>query len=95
QTDVIWTEIESIFKNILVLANGILNPKNYVINTKAALISRGISEMKKYTLYSGGKLETLLGLTGIGDLIVTAFSRYIRNFNFGYDFGKNGIKAFE
>lgn len=95
QTDVIGAEIGSIFKNILAIANGILDAKNYGINTKAALISRGISEMKKYTLYSGGKLETLLGLTGIGDLIVTAFSRYSRNFNFGYDFGKNGIKAFE
>ncbi|MFL1058537.1 NAD(P)H-dependent glycerol-3-phosphate dehydrogenase, partial [Mycoplasmopsis synoviae] len=49
----------------------------------------------KYTLYNGGKLETLLGLTGIGDLIVTAFSIYSRNFNFWYYFGKNGNKAFE
>ncbi|MFL0973852.1 glycerol-3-phosphate dehydrogenase, partial [Mycoplasmopsis synoviae] len=50
QTDVIGAEIGSIFKNILAIANGILDAKNYGINTKATLISRGISEMKKYTL---------------------------------------------
>ncbi|QJR44025.1 NAD(P)H-dependent glycerol-3-phosphate dehydrogenase [Mycoplasma miroungirhinis] len=93
QTDVIGAEIGSIFKNVLAIASGILYEKNYGINTRAALITRGLVEMKKYALYNGGKLETLFGLTGIGDLIVTAFSEFSRNFSFGKLYGKIGKEA--
>ncbi|QJG66981.1 NAD(P)H-dependent glycerol-3-phosphate dehydrogenase [Mycoplasma phocoenae] len=95
QTDVIGAEIGSIYKNILAIASGILYQKKYGINTRAALITRGLVEMKKYAEYNGGKLETLFGLTGIGDLIVTAFSEFSRNFSFGVLFAKQGQKALE
>ncbi|MCU4117089.1 NAD(P)H-dependent glycerol-3-phosphate dehydrogenase [Mycoplasma zalophi] len=93
QKDVIGAEIGSIFKNVLAIASGILYAKNYGINTRAALITRGLVEMKKYALYNGGKLETLFGLTGIGDLIVTAFSEFSRNFSFGKLYGEIGKEA--
>ncbi|MBN0919261.1 NAD(P)H-dependent glycerol-3-phosphate dehydrogenase [[Mycoplasma] gypis] len=95
QTDEIGAEIGSIYKNVLAIASGILYGKNYGINTRAALITRGLVEMRKYAEYNHGKLETLFGLTGIGDLIVTAFSEFSRNFSFGTLYAKEGKKALE
>ena len=52
-------------------------------NARAALISRGLNEIKRITLAYGGKIDTVYGLTGMGDLIVTAFSENSRNFRAG------------
>ncbi|MGX9395837.1 NAD(P)H-dependent glycerol-3-phosphate dehydrogenase [Mycoplasma sp. 1573] len=95
QTDEIGAEIGSIYKNVLAIASGILDAKGYGINTRAALITRGLVEMRKYAEANGGKLETLFGLTGIGDLIVTAFSEFSRNFSFGKLYGQKGKEALD
>lgn len=60
----------------------------YGDNTKAALITRGLAEMVRYGMKKGGKLETYMGLTGVGDLIVTCSSVHSRNFQAGVEIGK-------
>jgi glycerol-3-phosphate dehydrogenase (NAD(P)+) len=82
-SDLVGNEICSAFKNILALINGILVSKNFGINSQAALMSRGIVEMSRLVTFYKGNPQTVLGLSGLGDLIVTAFSKYSRNFNAG------------
>ena len=64
---------------LIALAAGMADGLGYGDNTKAALITRGISEIGRLALKMGAKYETLSGLTGIGDLIVTCESRHSRN----------------
>ncbi|WP_349402125.1 NAD dependent glycerol-3-phosphate dehydrogenase [Candidatus Phytoplasma solani] len=82
-SDLIGNEVCSSFKNVLALINGILVAKDFGINSQAALMSRGIAEMSRLVAFYHGNYETVLGLPGLGDLIVTAFSSYSRNFNAG------------
>ena len=64
---------------MIALAAGMADGLGYGDNTKAALITRGISEIGRLALKMGAKYETLSGLTGIGDLIVTCASKHSRN----------------
>lgn len=93
QTDVVGAEVGSTFKNILAIFAGIANELGYGINTLAAILTRGLNEMKIYNEKKGGKISTILGLTGVGDLIVTATSDLSRNFSFGKEFVRNREKA--
>lgn len=77
--DVIGCEIGGALKNIIALAAGICDGMGYGDNTKAALMTRGINEIKHLGIALGGKSETFSGLTGIGDLIVTCTSMHSRN----------------
>ena len=77
--DVCGMEIGSSLKNVVALAAGIADGLGYGDNTKAALITRGISEITRLGTAMGGKTETFAGLTGIGDLIVTCASMHSRN----------------
>lgn len=77
--DVLGMEIGSALKNVVALAAGIADGLGYGDNTKAALITRGISEITRLGVKMGGKFETFAGLTGIGDLIVTCASMHSRN----------------
>ena len=87
--DIIGSEIGVAVKNIMAIASGILAGLAIAgDNAKAALITRGLAEIVRYGLSKGGKLETFLGLTGIGDLIVTCTSEHSRNFQAGYQIGK-------
>lgn len=90
QTDIIGAEAGAIYKNVLAIAAGIVAGLNLGINTTAALLTRGMAEMKKFNQALGGKPETIYGLTGIGDLIVTATSDLSRNYQFGYALAKKG-----
>ena len=72
-------ELGGSLKNVIALAAGMADGLGYGDNTKAALITRGISEIGRLALKMGAKYETLSGLTGIGDLIVTCESRHSRN----------------
>lgn len=72
-------EIGASLKNVIALAAGMADGLGYGDNTKAALITRGISEMGRLALAMGAKYETLSGLTGMGDLIVTCASKHSRN----------------
>lgn len=77
--DMLGMEIGASLKNVIALAAGMADGLGYGDNTKAALITRGISEMGRLALAMGAKFETLSGLTGMGDLIVTCASKHSRN----------------
>ena len=75
-------------KNVIALAAGIADGLGYGDNAKAALITRGIAEISRLGVKMGAKMETLCGLSGIGDLIVTCASVHSRNRRAGYLMGK-------
>lgn len=77
--DVLGMEIGASLKNVIALAAGMADGLGYGDNTKAALITRGMTEVGRLALKMGAKYETLSGLTGIGDLIVTCASKHSRN----------------
>ena len=77
--DVLGMELGGSLKNVIALAAGMADGLGYGDNTKAALITRGISEITRLAVAMGAKPETLNGLTGIGDLIVTCESKHSRN----------------
>lgn len=78
-TDVIGVEVSGALKNVIALCAGISDGSGYGDNTKAALMTRGIKEISRLGIALGGNLETFMGLTGIGDLIVTCTSMHSRN----------------
>lgn len=77
--DMLGIELGGALKNVIALAAGMADGLGYGDNTKAALITRGITEIGRLALAMGAKYETLSGLTGIGDLIVTCASVHSRN----------------
>lgn len=77
--DVLGIELGAALKNVVALAAGIADGLGYGDNTKAALITRGITEIARLGMAMGGKFETFSGLSGIGDLIVTCASMHSRN----------------
>ena len=81
--DEIGAEYGAAYKNVIAVASGIIAGLGYGDNTRAALITRGLYEMSLYGVVKGGQRETYFGLTGIGDLIVTATSVHSRNFKCG------------
>lgn len=78
-TDLVGVEIGAALKNIMALAAGMSDGLGFGDNTKAALMTRGIAEMKRLGIAMGGRAETFAGLSGIGDLIVTCTSMHSRN----------------
>ena len=93
--DEIGSEVGVALKNAIAVASGVLSGLGYGDNTRAALMTRGLAEMIRFGTVMGGKPETFMGLTGIGDLIVTCSSRHSRNFQAGYEIGKaNDAQAF-
>lgn len=91
--DEIGSELGVAIKNVMAIASGILSGLGYQDNTRAALITRGLQEMIRYGVFFGGKQQTFMGLTGIGDLIVTCTSIHSRNFEAGYQIGKENDVA--
>ena len=87
-TDVLGVELCGALKNIISLASGICAGLGYGDNTRAALITRGLAEIKRLGLKMGCLADTFDGLAGMGDLIVTATSTHSRNFNCGYLIGQ-------
>ena len=86
--DIIGIELGGSIKNVIALAAGICDGMGFGDNTKAALITRGITEISRLGAAMGGKPETFAGLSGIGDLIVTCTSNHSRNHNAGYLIGQ-------
>ena len=86
--DPVGVEIGGAVKNVLAIAVGCSDGMGYGDNTRAALITRGLVEMKRFVLAYGGRPETLSGLAGIGDLIVTCTSVHSRNHSVGERLGK-------
>lgn len=90
--DLIGVEVGGAVKNVIALAAGICDGIGYGDNSKAALMTRGMAEIVRIGLSLGGKSETFLGLTGMGDLIVTCGSLHSRNRRAGYLIGQ-GMKV--
>ena len=86
--DIRGVEICGALKNIIALAAGISTGLGYGDNTKAALITRGLAEIKRLGMAMGCREQTFSGLAGVGDLIVTATSRHSRNNRCGYLIGQ-------
>lgn len=86
--DILGIELGGALKNVVALAAGAADGLGYGDNTKAALITRGITEIARLGTKMGGKYETFAGLTGIGDLIVTCASVHSRNRKAGFLIGK-------
>ncbi len=77
--DMVGVEFGGALKNVIALCAGITDGLGYGDNTKAALMTRGLSEIKRLGVHLGARSETFSGLTGIGDLIVTCTSMHSRN----------------
>jgi len=86
--DVLGVELCGALKNIYAIASGIIDGLGPWDNTKAALITRAIMEMRRFGEFLGAKRETFMGLSGIGDMIVTCTSKHSRNRFVGEEIGK-------
>ncbi|MGE3745067.1 MAG: NAD(P)H-dependent glycerol-3-phosphate dehydrogenase [Sphingomonadaceae bacterium] len=89
-TDVIGAEIGGAVKNVLAIACGVVEGKRLGQNARAALISRGFAEMSRFGMARGAQIETLGGLSGLGDLVLTCSSTSSRNFSLGKAIGEGG-----
>ncbi len=87
-SDMIGVQIGSTIKNVIAIAAGICDGMKLGLNARAALICRGLAEMKRMGTQLGGKVETFLGLSGVGDLILTATGDLSRNYTLGIALGK-------
>ena len=91
-SDVIGTEFGGILKNLIAVAIGIVNGVGYGQNTKASIMTRGLSEISRFASAFGAKPETMVGLAGLGDLIATSESPLSRNHKAGEMLGKGYSK---
>lgn len=87
-SDVIGAEIGGAVKNVLAIACGVVEGAGLGQNARAALIARGFAEMTRFGLARGARAETLTGLSGLGDLVLTCSSTSSRNFSLGVGLGQ-------
>ncbi len=92
-TDLIGAEIGGAVKNVLAIACGVAAGASLGQNAQAALIARGFAEMKRFGLARGARAETLAGLSGLGDLVLTCSSTQSRNFSLGVALGEGKTAA--
>ncbi len=92
--DIIGAEIGGAVKNVLAIGCGVVDGKGLGQNARAALIARGFAEMTRFGLAHGARIETLSGLSGLGDLVLTCSSVSSRNFALGRGIGE-GMSAAE
>ena len=86
--DLIGIELGGSVKNVIAIASGIIDGLGFGLNTRAALITRGLVEMKRLGLKLGARSDTFSGLAGIGDLILTCTGDLSRNYTVGKQIGK-------
>jgi glycerol-3-phosphate dehydrogenase (NAD(P)+) len=86
--DVVGTELGGSVKNVIAIAAGMVGGLGFGSNSVAALITRGLAEMTRLAVSEGGKLETLMGLAGLGDLVLTCTGSLSRNRFVGQELGK-------
>ena len=86
--DVVGAEIGGAVKNVIAIACGIVQGRTMGDNAKATLITRGLAEMTRLCIAVGGKADTMMGLSGIGDLMLTCGSIQSRNTSLGYALGQ-------
>jgi glycerol-3-phosphate dehydrogenase (NAD(P)+) len=81
-------QVAGAVKNVLAIACGIVRGRGFGNNATAALITRGLAEMRRLGLALGGKSDTFLGLSGVGDVTLTCSSEQSRNMRLGIALGK-------
>jgi glycerol-3-phosphate dehydrogenase (NAD(P)+) len=86
--DVVGAQIGGAVKNVMAIACGIVMGRGFGDNARAALITRGLAEMVRLAIAKGGKPETLMGLSGLGDLTLTCTSTQSRNHSLGLALGR-------
>ncbi|MDC0033561.1 NAD(P)-dependent glycerol-3-phosphate dehydrogenase [Alphaproteobacteria bacterium] len=86
--DVIGAEIGGAVKNILAIACGITEGRKFGDSARAAIITRGLAEMTRLCVAKGGRAETMMGLSGLGDLTLTCTSTQSRNYSLGVALGQ-------
>lgn len=86
--DVIGVQLGGAIKNVLAIATGVADGLGFGANTRAALVTRGLAEMMRLGLALGGQTETFMGLTGLGDLVLTCTDDQSRNRRFGLGIGQ-------
>ena len=91
--DVTGAEIGGAVKNVLAIACGVVEGLGLGQNARAALIARGYAEMVRFGLAKGARAETMAGLSGMGDLVLTCSSTSSRNFSLGKALGEGGNPA--
>lgn len=91
--DVVGAEIGGAVKNVLAIACGVADGAGMGLNARASLISRGFAEMTRFGLARGARAETLGGLSGLGDLVLTCSSTNSRNFSLGVGLGQGQAAA--
>jgi glycerol-3-phosphate dehydrogenase (NAD(P)+) len=91
--DVMAAQVGGAIKNVLAIACGIVTGRQMGENARAALITRGLAEMVRFGVACGGRAETLMGLSGLGDLVLTASATQSRNFSLGLELGKGKALA--
>lgn len=87
-SDVIGAELGGAVKNVLAIAAGVVDGKGLGTSAHAALVTRGFAELRRFGLAMGARIETLLGLSGLGDLILTCGSPQSRNMSLGRALGQ-------
>lgn len=87
-TDVVGTEFGGAVKNVMAIAAGMVSGLGFGTNSVAALITRGLAEMTRLALAQGAQLETMMGLAGLGDLVLTCTGSLSRNRFVGQELGK-------
>jgi glycerol-3-phosphate dehydrogenase (NAD(P)+) len=90
--DVRGVEIGGATKNVLAIASGIVTGRGLGASAQAALVARSFAELGRFGTACGAQRETLTGLSGLGDLVLTCNSPQSRNFSYGYDLGR-GLAA--
>lgn len=91
--DVVGAQIGGAVKNVLAIASGIVSGRGLGENARAAVITRGLHEMVRLGQALGGRMETLMGLSGAGDLMLTCMSAKSRNFSVGFALGEGKTLA--
>ena len=86
--DIVGVEVGGALKNVMALAAGVCDGLGYGCNTRAALITRGLADMKRIGLAMGANADTFAGLTGIGDLVLTCTGDLSRNRSVGFKLGQ-------
>ena len=91
--DVIGAQIGGAIKNVLAIACGIADGRGFGDNARAALITRGLAELTRLCVAKGGRAETMMGLSGMGDLVLTCTSPQSRNYSLGRAIGEGRTLA--
>jgi len=89
-SDIISPQIGGSVKNVIAIASGVVEGAHYSDGARAALITRGFNEMARLANALGGTFQTMMGMCGLGDLVMTASCSQSRNFSFGYEIGVCG-----